>query len=422
MEKQVTQRSWGRPTSVAGAVRLLGKVAAALVFGVAVVVADDGRSAGSPASRPFGTVTHIHGDVSATATIGGARRSLKVGDAVFVGDRVRAEPAAEALMKTVDAGRVAIRPGTDFVAEHVVAEGKPSDAMTVRLIAGSLRVITGWISRVSRANHKLVTPTATIGIRGTDHEPYVLSVDRASATGHKPGTYDKVNLGNTTMIVGDNRLDIASGQVGFVREAAASDEPAAKTRLLLTILMPVLLDKVPDFYVPGRFDAEMERYSRIADSESRAELSRLQKTPVADTLPVKCDAPKLARAWLRQLDLAAIRGDSRGIVAKFAPSVSVRATVRNTDGTTTTVTMGRDELATSTVTALKGLTDYRHRRVSVEAATLGSGHCSGIHITSVVVESGRQRGKPYRFESVEEYVIESQGGKWFAVEAATTQR
>jgi hypothetical protein len=40
----------------------------------------------------------------------------------------------------------------------------------------------------------------------------------------------------------------------------------------------------------------------------------------------------------------------------------------------------------------------------------------------VVIEQGRQSGKPYRFESLEEYLLELRAGKWLAIKAETTQQ
>ena len=134
-------------------------------------------------------------------------------DAVHVGERVRAPALAEAVLKTEDAGFLAIRPNTDFVAERYAAEDKPTDNFTVRLLTGSLRLVTGWLGRTNRAGSKVITPTATIGIRGTDHEPYVLSAELATSTSNREGTYDKVNRGGTTMEVGENKLDIDAGRV-----------------------------------------------------------------------------------------------------------------------------------------------------------------------------------------------------------------
>lgn len=406
-----------RPGAILGAVLLVGMLFIGLLGGRAAMAAEPGAPVPLAGMR-FGKVLKIYGDVSATA--GGVERKLAVGDIVFVGERVRAATTAEAVLKTEDAGMIAIRPNADFVAEAFVAHGKPSDNFAVRIFTGSLRVVTGWIGRLNKANHKILTPTATIGIRGTDHEPYVLSAELAAATASKAGTYDKVNRGGTTLVVGENKLDIGPGQVGFVRAAKTEEPGAPKTRMLMTILLPVLLDKVPAFYVPGRFDDELDRYALTADQESQRELARMGKAGAARDQA--CNPGKLAKAWLKKIDGAAQKGDAATIIAMFAPDVAVRATVRNTDGSMSTVDLGRDELAQSTVAAIKGLTDYRQRRVSTQAAPADAGGCDRLTVKSVVIEQGRQSGKPYRFESVEDYVLELRDGKWLAVKAETTQR
>ena len=429
-------------------------------------------AAAEPAAAPaaggqrFATVFRIRGDLTAAGS--GGERRLREGDVVQVGEKVRAPALAEAVLKTDDAGMVAVRPGTEFVAERFAAEDKPTDSFSVRLLTGSLRVISGWISRTNRAGHTVVTPTSTIGIRGTDHEPYVLSAELAASTGNKEGTYDKVNRGGTTMRVGENTLDIDAGRVGFVRAPAKPDaekKSGFRERALLTILLPVLLDKVPNFYVPGEFDAELDRYSQTADEDSQRQLEQRRKSPpppVRGSAPTKapaavspaptsvpaapaapaakttaiataaptpapaaaiagCEPTAIAKSWLEQLDAAIVRRDAAGIVALFAPEAAVRATVRGNEGRMTSVDLSRDELAASTLAAMAGLTDYKQRRVWIEGKPAGA-TCDRIGVRSVAIEQGRQSGKPYRFEALEEYVIELRGGKWLATKAETTQQ
>jgi hypothetical protein len=43
-------------------------------------------------------------------------------------------------------------------------------------------------------------------------------------------------------------------------------------------------------------------------------------------------------------------------------------------------------------------------------------------VSSVALEQGTQYGKPYRFESLEEYVLDLRDGKWLASKAETTQK
>lgn len=372
-------------------------------------------AANPDAGKRFATVLRVRGEVVASGGSTGKERILREGDAVYVGERVRAPALAEAVLKTEDAGFLAIRPSTDFVAERYAAEDKPTDTFTVRLLTGSLRLVSGWLGRTNRAGSKVVTPTATIGIRGTDHEPYVLSAELAASTSNREGTYDKVNRGGTTMEVGENKLDIDAGRVGFVRAAGGK---GFKERALLTILMPVLLDKVPGFYVPGEFDPELDKLSEAADQDSLRALEQRRKAPAP---AAQCAPGKLARAWLKQFDGAIVKRDVKTILELFAADAAVRANVKDKDGALTGVDLSRDEMVQSTVAAMKGLSNYKQRRVTTDAAAEGEG-CARIAVKSVVIEQGRQSGKPYRFEAVEDYVLELRDGKWLAVKAVTTQK
>lgn len=377
-------------------------------------IAAESMAAVPETGKQFATVWRIRGDVVASADSTNKERKLHEGDPVYVGERVRAAALAEAVLKTEDAGVVAIRPSTEFIAERFVAEDKPTDNFTLRLVTGSLRVISGWIARTNRSGHKIVTSSATIGIRGTDHEPYVLSAELAKSTSYRKGTYDKVNRGGTTMQVGEHKLDIDTGQVGFVREAV-------KERALMTILLPVLLDKVPDFYVPGQFDAELDRYSQTADKDSLRQLEQ-KRNATSAAFEAKCAPESIAKAWLAQLDAAIVKRDAPSIIAMFAPDAAVRATVRNNEGKMVSVDLEREELAQSTLAAMKGLKNYKQRRVWTEAKLENSAVCDRISLRSVVIEQGRQSGKPYRFESLEEYVLELRDGKWLSINAKTTQQ
>ena len=186
----------------------------------------------------------------------------------------------------------------------------------------------------------------------------------------------------------------------------------------MTILLPVLLDKVPNFYVPGEFDPELDKLSEAADQDSQRALEQRRKgaAPAA-----RCDAGKLAKAWLKQLDGAIVKRDVKTILELFAAEAAVRANVKDKDGALTGVDLSRDEMAQSTIAAMKGLSNYKQRRVTTDAAAEGEG-CTRIAVKSVVIEQGRLSGKPYRFEAVEEYVLESRDGKWLAVKAVTTQK
>lgn len=401
----------------------------------------------------FATVWRQYGEVTATTGDGTARK-LREGDAVFVGERVRTTATAEAMLNTDDAGFIALRPGAALVAERFVAEGKPGDNVSLRVLVGGLRIISGWIGHINRPGYRVLTPTATIGIRGTDHEPYVLTEELAQALAETAGTYDKVNRGGTSLDANGGQLNIERGQVGFIRASKA-----AKTRALITLVLPVLLDQVPGFYVPGRFDAEMDRLSATADANAAKQLERRQSAapgPMTDpvvpnpaiaataepatTRPnsaapavtalhpgaadagALCGANAVAKTWLAQLDGAIARHQTQSILRMFAEGVVIHAEVRNQDGAVSKLDIERDEFAQSTRVAIKGLRGYKQRRLSVEGRALDAPVCNMIGVKSVVIEQGIQNGTPYRFESVEDYVLERRSEKWRATAATTTQR
>jgi hypothetical protein len=109
----------------------------------------------------------------------------------------------------------------------------------------------------------------------------------------------------------------------------------------------------------------------------------------------------------------------------FAADVAVRANIKEKGGKLTSVDLGREELAQSTIAAMKGLKDYKQRRVWTDARLsdlAGGDACDRISLRSVVVEQGKQSGKAYRFESLEQYSLELRSGKWIAVKAETTQQ
>ncbi len=364
----------------------------------------------STPSKPFAVVWRLEGPLNASGPEG--QRQLTLGDTVMVGERLSAGAATEAVLQTRDAGLIAIRPGAEFVALQFSAQGKPSDSSRLELFKGALRLITGWIGKLNPRGHTLTTPTATVGIRGTDHEPYVLLGDEEDAPGYKPGTYDKVNQGGTTLQAAGQSVDIAPGKVGFARAAG-------KSRALMTLLFPVLLEKVPDFYVPGKFDAEMDAWSQDAPARNAEQLQARRKQAL------QCVPAEIAKRWTQELDAAIERSDAGAILDKFARDIRIQASVRGAGGRMTDLELAGPELADSIVAAVGSLRDYKHRRITLQgkaAGPAGEAACGPVAVRSVVIEEGRQGDKPYRFESEEIYQLELQDGLWRATQAQTRQR
>ncbi len=118
-----------------------------------------------------------------------------------------------------------------------------------RLLRGSLRSITGWIGKNNPQRYALYTPTATVGIRGTDHETLVVE------NGAEAGTYDKVNTGETELLTPHGKVGVLPGKAAF----------AAKTGQA-----PVVLASIPALFVPGKNEAAVET-SKKALEDTRDE-------------------------------------------------------------------------------------------------------------------------------------------------------
>jgi hypothetical protein len=210
-------------------------------------------------------------------------RAAEVGGILSEGDSIVTGSDGELHLDMQDGGFISVRPNTKMNIAKYQANGEPTDTGVFGILEGSFRSITGWIGKYSKDRYQVRTKTATIGIRGTDHEPLVLAAGSADG---EPGLYDKVNEGATFIKTPQGRVDIGRGQAGF----AGLDK---KVR-------PRVLKDVPRFFRPGRNDKLFEgRYRQIQDAlEKRREERRgFLKQKLKDG---KVETPKGARPWAEQ--------------------------------------------------------------------------------------------------------------------------
>lgn len=229
-----------------------------------------------------GRVQFVAGDVR-LVDAGGKQSPLRKGQDVNEGDTLLSGTNGTAQLKMIDGAIVALRPGTELkVIDYVfndAEDGKESASFS--LVKGGLRAITGAIGRTNKEKVKIATPTATIGIRGTDHEPVVvLPAPAGVPLAAEPGTYDKVNVGATTLTTQVGTTVVAANQVGFA---------ASPTQ------QPVILPKLPDFYraTPAPKQAQQqgkeqkqeqkEQKQEQKEEQKQASATSSEKTAVADT-------------------------------------------------------------------------------------------------------------------------------------------
>ncbi|MGE0875039.1 MAG: FecR domain-containing protein [Burkholderiales bacterium] len=108
------------------------------------------------------------GNPTATGADGRSRPLVK-GAEVRVGELV-STGQGRVQLRFADGAQMALQPGTDFKVEEFrfAQKGEGEDNVVMNLLKGGMRTITGLIGRSNQAKYALKTPSATIGIRGTE--------------------------------------------------------------------------------------------------------------------------------------------------------------------------------------------------------------------------------------------------------------
>ena len=171
----------------------------------------------------------------------GKERPGKVGEAVNEGDTLQTGADGEVHVAMEDGGQIGLNGNSRLRVLKYKAEGGKDDRSLLNLVQGAMRSITGWIGKYNPRNYEIRTPTATIGVRGTDHETRV--IPEGSSEG-EAGTYDKVNVGATLLRSQYGTTEVRPNQAGFVSHAAQA--------------RPRLLTAIPTFFKPMRHAQRFE--------------------------------------------------------------------------------------------------------------------------------------------------------------------
>ena len=152
-------------------------------------VKGDSQPAGAGEKIEAGKVELVEGQVSVTGA-DSKPRNILTGSILLEGDSVSTGEKGELHAEMADGAVIAVRPNSQIRIVRCRARGNSADTSALNLLKGSFRSVTCWIGKSSPANCQIRTPSAAIGVRGTDHEPLVIPAGAASG---EPGTYDRVN-------------------------------------------------------------------------------------------------------------------------------------------------------------------------------------------------------------------------------------
>ncbi|MBA2673485.1 FecR family protein, partial [Ramlibacter sp.] len=113
-----------------------------------------------------GITQYTAGDVTRISR--GASTPLVKGTEIESGDAIVTGPGGRAQVRFSDGGMVSVAPNSSFrLTGYSDAKDPSKDQFLVDFLRGSMRAITGLIGKRNTANYKVITATATLGIRGS---------------------------------------------------------------------------------------------------------------------------------------------------------------------------------------------------------------------------------------------------------------
>lgn len=147
------------------------------------------------------------------------QQKLARGAEINTGDLIKTGTTGFTQILMDDGGRLTLRADSQLKITEFEYSKKTSGHSLMTLFTGSMRAVTGWIGHNDRNNYKIKTPTATIGIRGSDgnigFSPEIGSAVQTIEGGHTLTAIDSTGAAHT--------LDLNPGEVGLL--APNSGEP-----------------------------------------------------------------------------------------------------------------------------------------------------------------------------------------------------
>ena len=166
----------------------------------------------------------------------GSQRPAQKGVQLYPGDAVVTAASSNVQIRMTDDTLLWVHPNSRLKIEQYTynQKGDGKDNMALQLVQGAARTATGLIAKANNANVTLKTPTAAIGIRGTDFETaYVAPAMGEAKPVAAAGTYNRVYSGATLMKSPAGQVEVKEGEAAYV-----GIKPGDK---------PQILKEIPEF-------------------------------------------------------------------------------------------------------------------------------------------------------------------------------
>lgn len=151
------------------------------------------------------------------------------GVTVRSGDVLRTAERARLSLRMADDGLLAIEPRSEFQVSSYRFDDQAQQSF-FHLVRGAVRVVSGAIGKRDPADFRLSTPTATIGIRGTEFIARESGCDdRPCPSGEPAGLTVSVLQGRVVVTSAAGVVEVPAGRTVFFGRAAPPNPPPAGT-------------------------------------------------------------------------------------------------------------------------------------------------------------------------------------------------
>lgn len=218
------------------------------------------------AAQAPATATQVTGTV-AVQTPEGTTRLLAPRSELRPGDLLTSQADSYARLRFSDGGELAVRPNTQVRIESYRFDpnAPQQDNIVLSLLKGGLRSVTGLISRRGdRDAYQLRTPTATIGIRGTDYIARLCAEDCAQELAARDASTRRAVAPAIIARVIQVQGEAVAAAPGTERRLAVGDPVYRRDRIETAangMLVLAFLDESRIVLLPGsKFSVEEYRY------------------------------------------------------------------------------------------------------------------------------------------------------------------
>jgi len=325
-------------------------------------------AASSAYAAVAGHVQFVNGEVQITTPTGQTRMAQK-GDAINEGDTLTSAQKASAQIKMQDGGFVAVRPDTQLKFDQFVFAGKEdgNEKSFFSLFKGGFRAVTGLIGRINKQNYRITTPAATIGIRGTDHETFMITPGSPLAQMAPTGAYNKVNTGETSMTTDKGTIFVQPNQMGFAGGMNQMPQVQPINTNVFTVAEAATPEAKAEKKEEKKEEAEAKQEEKAAKSdkeegkkeEGKAEAAAeggaaSEEAPIRETTAVDAAAPSTGGAPAATTSTvtttaAAITAPPTEPQALTTTTLTAGGTTLNLAAGTATTTGGQTIIPTATV-------------------------------------------------------------------------